>query len=90
MNVNAVTTGVIGLLTVIGAVAGNVLLIVFWLDAKIDSHNQVNIERFDKVYEIIVKQEGKITDAKAVIETFIEEHNERHGSLNDGAENKIP
>ena len=90
MNANAVTTGVIGLLTVIGAVASNVLLIVFWLDGKIDFHNAANIERFDKVYEIIVQGEGKIIDAKATIETFIKEHSERHSSPNNKTESKTP
>ena len=66
----------ISILGVIGAVGGNFLLIVFWLDEKIDTSN----EKTDKVYEIIVDQGRRISAGESAIDTFIAEHSRVHES----------
>ena len=63
-------SAIIALLSVIGAIGGNFLLIVFWLDEKIN----INNERTDKVYEIIVNQEKRISSNESAIDIFIKEH----------------
>lgn len=56
------------------------------VNERIDAGNEridAGNERFDKVYEIIINQQGQISDSEATIDTFIREHENTHDTLVD-------